>query len=61
MKNTLKLWIFYKRGYIGSRPNFKIQGVSKGQVIPYDGDSGPYLEQKTLIHVFRIRPHFQVT
>ena len=35
-----------------------MQGVSKGQVNPYDGDSGPYLEQKILIHFLRIRPCF---
>ena len=29
-----------------------IQGVSKGQVNPYGGDPGPYLEQKMLIHFF---------
>ena len=29
-----------------------IQGVSEGQVNPYGGDSGPYLEQKILIHFF---------
>ena len=38
-----------------------IQGVSKGQVNPFGGESGPYLEQKFLIHFFLIRPHFRVT
>ena len=38
-----------------------IQSVSNGQVNPYGGDSGPYLEQKILMHFFRIRLRFRVT
>ena len=55
-----RLWDLKGSSYL-SLYTLILQGVSKGQVNPYGGDSGPYLEQKFLIHFFRIRPCFWVT